>query len=118
MNSFQYGISKLTKGFQIDCSRVHNFVLPYGQVKIVHPFTLSDNDQSHHRSVSCNLVPIPKKTLEQFVLKCHIGFWLQSDTSAEDVGKGCSLLCKSVDDWSARWRKRSLVTLIHLFKIL
>jgi hypothetical protein len=42
------------------------------------------------------------------MLKCHVGLWLQTNTGAEDISKSSALLGQGIDDWSARWRKRSL----------
>lgn len=46
--------------------------------------------------------------LEQLVLQSHVILWLETDTGAEDVGQGTSLLSKSIDDWGSRRGQWSL----------
>ena len=48
--------------------------------------------------------------LEELVLQRHVRLRLETDASAEDVGKGGALLGESVDDGRTRWGQGSLRT--------
>lgn len=51
---------------------------------------------------------VKKDSLEKLVLKGHVGLNIQTNASAEDVGKSSSLFSKCVDNWGSRWGQRGL----------
>lgn len=59
---------------------------------------------------------VPNSELEEPVFEGHVVLRLQSNAGTENVDKGTSLLCQSIDNWCARWRQRSLHTIssVHL----
>ena len=53
-------------------------------------------------------MPVHEASLEHLVLQRHVRFWLETNTSAEDVSQGPTLLGQGIDNWRA-WRgQRSL----------
>jgi hypothetical protein len=61
-------------------------------IKCVQSSSTQGNGFDLHTSVPSRLSLSVGSVSEQLVFECHIGFWLETDAGAEDVGQGVALL--------------------------